>query len=451
MRIEIPRGSYIPTFKSMPLPAPLQASSPKVKGGVGGRPAGAGPSIFVMPFEAEDDQSALPYFTRGFTRQVIVALTRFSELSVFGPETSFSYAPDVRHVDVLLDLDVDFILTGGTTLGDRRFEVDALLLEARTGRYIWAESFERELPAPDMVVVRDEIANSIARILAQPYGVMHRRAENYCDRTLRENLTSYDLVMQSYQYARTFDRDQFEPTRASLEQVILKEPHYAEAFARLSIMYSSAFRFRHDVSAVTTDPLERAWVLARHAMKLAPELSRAHHALALAYWFRGDVAGALEALESSLAYNPNDTDVMAELGLRYAMLGDGAKAIPLLEASFDLNLAQPSVYRMGMFWVQLARGNYAEALAEAKRIDAPGFAHGHAAVAVAAAHAGLREEAELALQALLKVESDYARHVVEDLRVRHIQPELVRLWLEGLRNAGLPFPADAARSNLRAV
>jgi hypothetical protein len=133
------------------------------------------------------------------------------------------------------------------------------------------------------------------------------------------------------------------------------------------------------------------------------------------------------------------------------MLGDCEKAIPLLQASFDRNAAQPSVYKMGMFWVQLAKGNPEEAFAEARRIDAPEFAHGHAAAAVAAAHAGLWEGAESALQALLKVEPDYADHVVDDLHVRHVHPELVRLWLEGLRKAGLPLPTDTPRSALRAV
>ncbi len=451
VRIEIPRGSYIPTFEPVEPPAPTLVPSPTMKRTGRGRAGGTGPAIFVTPFEAEDDQSALPYFTRGFTRQVIVALTRFTELFVFGPETSFSYASGVHRADILADLDVDFILTGGTTLGEHRFEVDALLLEVRTGRYVWAESFARDMRPPDIVIARGEIANSIARILAQPYGVIFRQADKYSGATIPEDLTSYDLMVQSYDYRRAFDRDRFEPIRAGLEQVILKEPRCAEAVACLSMMYADACRFRHDVSAVAVDPGERAFVLARHAIELAPESSRAHHALALAYWNRGDVAGALGALAISLAYNPNDTEVMAELGLRHAMLGDCERAIPLLKASFDRNVAQPSVYRMGMFFVQLASGNPEEAFAEAKRIDAPQFAHGHAAAAVAAAHAGLRAEAKSALRAVLEVEPDYADHVVEDLHVHHIHPELARLWLEGLRKAGLPLPTDTPRSALRAV
>jgi TolB-like protein/tetratricopeptide (TPR) repeat protein len=445
VRIEIGRGSYVPSFSALP------TAAPRPEHGRLGHAFGEGPAIFVTPFEVEDDQSALPNFTAGFTRQVIVALARFRELFVFGPETSFSYAPGAHRAEILTDLDVDFILTGGTTIGPHRFEVEALLIEARTGRYIWAESFERSIGPPDLVVVRDEIANTIARILAQPYGVIFCNAEEHCGAAHSENLTGYDLVVRSYQYARTFDRSLFEPVRAGLERVVLRDPHYADAFARLSVMYVDAFRFRHDVSAVTADPLGRAQTLAHRAMELAPQSSHAHYALALVHWFRGDPPGALAVLERSLAANPNDTKVLAELGLRHAMLGDSERAENLLRASFYLNAGQPAVYRMGMFWVQLARGNYAEALAEARGADAPDFVHSHAAVAIAAALLGRRQEAEIGLQALLQVDPDYGDHAIADLNVRSIQPDLSRLWLDGLRKAGLLIPTDSPRTTLRAV
>ena len=445
IRIEIRRGSYVPSFSARALAAPRPEHTHL------GHSFGEGPAIYVTPFEVEDDQSALPNFTTGFTRQVIVALSRFRELIVFGPETRFSYGAGVDRMEILKDLDVDFILTGGTTVDEHRFEVEALLVEGRTGRYIWAELFERSIGPPGLVAVRDEVANTIARILAQPYGVIFRNSERRIDAGNGESLTARDLVVQSYQYARTFDRSLFEPIRAGLERVVLRDPHYADGFARLATMYVDAVRFRHDVSAVTADPLGRAQALANRAIELAPQSSRAHHALALVYWFRGNASGAVAVLEKSLGDNQNDTNVLAEVGLRYAMLGDSEKAAALLEASFELNAAQPAVYRMGMFWVQLARGDYLEALAEARLIDAPDFVHSHAAVAIAAALLGRRQEAEIGLRALLQADPDYGVHVIADLQVRSIHPDLCRLWLDGLRKAGLLILIDSPRRTVRAA
>ena len=211
--------------------------------------------------------------------------------------------------------------------------MEALLIDARTGRHLWGESFERSLQVKEIVAVRDEVANCVVCTLAQPYGVIFSNVAKDTDETLPDNLSSYDLVIQFYQYWRSYDHTLFEPVRAGLEQAIIDDPHYSEAFACLSQMYSNAFRFGHEASRFATDPLERAAALARRAIELAPSASRGHHALGLARWFAGDVRGSFAALETSRALNPNDTDVVADLGWRYAMLAEWEKAVPLLEQS----------------------------------------------------------------------------------------------------------------------
>jgi adenylate cyclase len=65
IRIDIPRGGYVPVFG----PAePISFSE---------SPFGS-PRVLVATFEEEGDQSAFPSFTRGFTRSLVIALTRSS-------------------------------------------------------------------------------------------------------------------------------------------------------------------------------------------------------------------------------------------------------------------------------------------------------------------------------------------------------------------------------------
>ena len=436
IRIAIPKGSYVPEFAAAQ-PAASTAHPPAPASPV--RRTGLcqhGRVIFVRPFEEDGDQTAFPNFTRGFTRQIIVALTRFTDLFVLGPETTDKYGEAADMARLRTDLGIDYILTGGTTVSTDGFSVEALLVDARTGRNLWADSFERTLQAKEVFKVRDEVANSVARTLAQPYGVIFNDAAREADETPPDNLISYDWVIRFYQYWRTYDRALFEPVRAGLEQTILKDPHYAEAFACLSQTYSNAFRFEHDVSAVTAEPLQRA--LARRAIDLAPNASRGQHALSLACWFAGDTRGATTALEASLALNPNDTEVMADLGLRYAMLTEWDKAVPLLEESFARNPAQPSSYRVGLFLYHYAGGRYEKALAEARRIEAPDIVHGFVAVATAAAQLGFQREAAAAVKSILALDPHYGDHVVSDLNNRHLHPDLVQTVVEGLRTAGLP-------------
>ena len=86
--------------------------------------------MLVTAFEEEGDQSAFPSFTRGFTRSLIIALTRFTGLRVFGAETAVRHPADVDPQAAGRDLAADYIVTGQTSLLPGRFEVDVLLLEA---------------------------------------------------------------------------------------------------------------------------------------------------------------------------------------------------------------------------------------------------------------------------------------------------------------------------------
>ena len=128
------------------------------------------------------------------------------------------------------------------------------------------------------------------------------------------------------------------------------------------------------------------------------------------------------------------------------MLGRWDEAVRMLEESYASNPAQPGSYRIGLFLYHYAHGRFAEAMAEARRVDAPQVLYGHLAVAAAAAELGLADEAADAVSAVRGIDPDYGAHVVADLESRHVAPELVRLIVAGLQKAGLPVSDRAPAS-----
>ena len=106
------------------------------------------------------------------------------------------------------------------------------------------------------------------------------------------------------------------------------DPHYSEAFACLSQLYSNSVRYGYKGIAHNIRVLQRAIALAQRAIRISPGSSRAYFALAIAYWFDGQVDSAFDALHTSRALNPNDMEVVAELGLRYAFRADWKKVFP---------------------------------------------------------------------------------------------------------------------------
>jgi adenylate cyclase len=437
LRIEVPRGAYVPVFREA-RPTPR------------GQATGGPPSLLVTAFEAEGDQSAFPSFTRGFTRSLTIALTRFASLRVFGAETAVGMPVNLDPPGCGREVEFDYVVTGQTAIWPDRFEIDALLVEARSGRAVWADTFQRDLRPAEIVALRNEVANRVARALAQPYGAIHSDHAHDADGAPPETLGSYAAVLTFYAYWRTFDQTALEAVRVGLERAVAAEPGYAEAFACLSLVYSNAFRFGHTVDAGGENPQVRALALASRAVELAPGSSSAQYALGLARWFAGDPQAALEALETGRALNPNDTTIAADLGQRYAFLARWDMAVPVLEQAYASDPFLPSTHRVGLFLYHYAHGRYAQALDEARRIDAPKVLYGHVAVAAAAGMLGEREEAASAVVRILSLDPRYGEHVAVDLDRRHVAPVLAGGIVVGLVKAGLAVTAPAPSEGRRA-
>ena len=244
------------------------------------------------------------------------------------------------------------------------------------------------------------------------------------------------------------DRESHAQARVSLEQAIARNPEYAEALACLSRVYTDGYRFGFDSGLDEEDPRDRALALARRAIELAPSSSRAHRALALAYWFSGDIQAGLASLETALNLNPNDTEIMADLGMHYVKLTEWDKGVPLLEKAYQRNPALPGNFRAALSLFHLAHGRYEEALNEARKIKAPGVVYGHLLEAAAAAGLGLQEETASAISAITSIDPDYGWHIVTDLQKRGLHPDLIELLVGLMERAGLPGREHGAKGIL---
>ncbi len=403
-----------------------------------------GPAIFVMPFAEDGKVEALQNFTHGLTREVVVALTRFKDLFVFGPETSFSYGDGANLREVASDLQVDYILTGGTTVHGGRFAVDVQLVDAETGQYVWATRAEGDLSVDDILAARDEVANRVAQSLAQPYGIIFTKQTQEREGKAPDSLSSYDCVLRFYLYWKSYKREFYPTVYRCLKMAIANDPEYAEAYAALSLIYSDAYRFGFTAANIEENPREKALTLAKRSIEIAPNLARGHHALMLAHWLNNDVELSFEAGRRGLAANPYDTELMAELGMRYVYRDQREMGLPLLREAFARNPGQPSGYRMPLFLHHYLEGRYEEAYHEARMIDAPNLIFTHVVVAVAAAGVDKKAEAKAAVDRILVMAPNFGEIVVAELEKRNISSQIIDAVVKGLRDAGLFIPGEGA-------
>jgi adenylate cyclase len=81
---------------------------------------------------------------------------------VISRQSSFSYkGKPVKVKQVSEELGVQYVLEGSVQRSGDRIRINAQLINALTGRHIWAERYERELK--DIFALQDEITAFCAR------------------------------------------------------------------------------------------------------------------------------------------------------------------------------------------------------------------------------------------------------------------------------------------------
>ena len=124
-------------------PAALWAT---LLGDAGGLSLPEHPAIAVLPF---DDMSAThdqQYLADGITEELITGLAKFPELLVMARNSTFTYKDkptDVRQVGK--DLNVRYVVEGSIQRSDQNVRVTAQLIDASTGRQLWADRYDRQI------------------------------------------------------------------------------------------------------------------------------------------------------------------------------------------------------------------------------------------------------------------------------------------------------------------
>lgn len=185
IRIDLPKGSYVPSFSraAQPMPAAANVDSPPVRSG-GPMPvsaakcaavvAGMGlavalmfglgrpsswtvrpvPMVQINAFVPADALSA--EMASGLQDELRRALTGHDHFTVVSMEHAAEPAP------------ADFVMEGSVRCADGWIRVSARLMEARTRAYVWAHAYDRPLAPEAVLADQASIAAAIARQIAVP-------------------------------------------------------------------------------------------------------------------------------------------------------------------------------------------------------------------------------------------------------------------------------------------
>jgi TolB-like protein len=188
------------------------------------------PSLAVLPFTNMSGDPQQEYLADGITEDLITALARLRWLFLIARNSSFAYkgkSVDVRQV--AQELGVRYVLEGSVRVAGGRIRVAAQLIDAETGKHIWAERYDRELR--DLFAVQDEITERVVATV-EPHLYLEegfRAASKPPD-----SIDAWGLVARAVVMLNKFDGEQNAEARALLRRAIVLEPTYARAHALLA-------------------------------------------------------------------------------------------------------------------------------------------------------------------------------------------------------------------------
>lgn len=290
-------------------------------------------SIAVLPFDNMSADAGNAYFADGMRDLILTKLADIGDLRVISRTSTQSYKsrPDSLK-DVAAELGVATVLEGSVQRSGNDVLVSVQLIDARTDRHIWAQSYQRTLD--NIFGVEGEVATRIADSLKSKLtaGETARLSEaptldaRALDHFLRAEYIAHEGHM-------LLDLSRIRLALPPYEQAVSEDPAFALAFARLSYTESLLVWLGADGAEAET-LIANARTHAEKALALQPDLPDAHLALGFyEYYGKHDYDAALKAFDEALEERPNDADAMAAKAFVLRRQGHIEESIRSLEVA----------------------------------------------------------------------------------------------------------------------
>jgi DNA-binding winged helix-turn-helix (wHTH) protein/TolB-like protein len=340
------------------------------------------PTITVRPFDSLGEGSP-DYLARGIAADLAIDLARLSEIRVIRAplEAGLADATGPRAV-------ARYVVAGNVQRGQDSLKINVWLLEAPSGRQLWAERYVR--PRRDLIAVQEEIVDQLVQALALKVSETERRR---LAASHTRNLEAYDLFLRAYAAHLTHQPEENRQARELYRQAAALDPGFARAYAGLAMTYADEYRYQW--SSAGADSLARALELANSAREINPNLREVYWVLAYVRMQHRQPAQAIRHLKRAIALDPSYADGYAYLGAVYGYAGEPAKALPLLRYAMRLNPDAGYLYYMSVGEAYFFLGETEQALLNLNEALARNPSNLETRVFLAATHAA-RGDAEAA-------------------------------------------------------
>ncbi len=394
------------------------------------------PSIAVLPFTNLSGDPEQEYLADGITEDLITDLSKIRWFFVIARNSTFTYkgqAIEIRKVS--RELGVRYVLEGSIRKSGDRVRISAQLIDATTGRHVWAERYDREIE--DIFELQDEMTQTIVAAVEPELGAFER------EQALRkppQSLDAWETYQRGLWHMWSFTKTDNAKALPFLQRARELDPNFATAYA-----YEGYSHFLNVMLGYTQTPVESiaaALEAANKAAALDDKDPAAYLTLGRVHMMRGEHGTSIAALERALNLNPSFAPAHFGLGFALALAGRLDEALGALEKAVRLNPRDPLIWaikalRSLIFCLQR---QYEAAVDSARGSIREPRAAGYwpyAVLASALGNLGQVEEGRTVVDEALQQKPDLSLSYLEKTLPTK-QPCGLQPYLDGLRKAGLP-------------
>ena len=327
-----------------------------------------------------------------------------------------------------------YVLEGSVRRADDRLRFTGQLIDATTGRHIWADRFDGEMS--DVFDLQDRFTESVVAAIEPSLQLAEiERVKSKAP----DNLDAYDLLLRAQQLEYDYTEESLSAALPCLKQALAIDPRYAPALALAA--YCHAVRniqgWAADPKSAATEGfrLHRWRTILGGMTRMSCGWRLRDPAFCAGYPSREGIG------YRSVLLNPNSAIALTIAGWLEAVTGHPDKALDLLGRAQRLSPRDPRAWFMlgavGLAHLAAERFEEATVACRAALDQNPRHAQSLRVLGASLAMLGQHERAAEVVQDILAIEPQFTLTMLR-ARLRGMADDVWSKLAQGLRRAGLP-------------
>jgi len=293
-------------------------------------------SIAVLPFLNLSNSKEDEYFSDGMCDEILTQLSKIGDLKVISHTSVMQYKDTKKTISEIAEaLGVNNILEGSVQKINDRIRINVQLINAKTDRHLWAESYDRD--NKDVFAIQSEIAKQIAHELK---ATLSEREKLLIEGKPTDNLQAYDLYLRGKNYKETkfgtTEKEILEKTERMFRAAFRLDPRFVEAYSELIRMYIMIYWYGTETDHTVYKEKAKNLLdtlLSLNIDKPAVRIANGYYK----YHGERDYNGAVSEFNIVEKSSPNNSDVLLAKGFVYRRLGKFEDAINNFQKATTLN------------------------------------------------------------------------------------------------------------------